>query len=209
MPEPDQPKTYAVYMNSNSPINPSMQNPPTDRYTPSTTANNYCPSVPISVYRELAAELQAAQAMLDSLNGQNKQLVKQNQKLRQEVEKVLQSSQHLQQVVDSLTPVTGVEMPRRQSIPSEPRPIPSIPKSAPSRLRVDVSPPHPKLDPPSSPYREGLVIEQEEPRSRHTSASEGHREVNGWVLIVAIVLIVLTAFGTGFLIVRPLLKNNR
>ncbi|MEQ9670553.1 hypothetical protein [Coleofasciculus sp. G2-EDA-02] len=195
-------------MNSNSPINPSMQNPPTDRYTPSTSANNYCPSVPISVYRELAAELQAAQAMLDSLNGQNQQLVKQNQKLRQEVEKVLQSSQHLQQVVDSLTPVTGAPMPRRQSIPSEPRPTPSIPKSAPSRVGVDVPPPH-NLEAPSSPYRETLVIEQQESRSRRTSASESYREVNGWVLILAIVLIVLTAFGTGFLIVRPLLKNNR
>lgn len=195
-------------MNSNSPINPSMQNPPTDRYTPSTSANNYCPSVPISVYRELAAELQAAQAMLDSLNGQNQQLVKQNQKLRQEVEKVLQSSQHLQQVVDSLTPVTGAHKPRRQSIPSEPRPAPSIPKSAPSRLGVDVPSPH-NLEAPSSPYRETLVIEQQESRSRRTSASESYREVNGWVLIVAIVLIVLTAFGTGFLIVRPLLKNNR
>ena len=195
-------------MNSNSPINPSMQNPPTDRYTPSTSANNYCPSVPISVYRELAAELQAAQAMLDSLNGQNQQLVKQNQKLRQEVEKVLQSTQHLQQVVDSLTPVTSAHTPQRHSIPSEPRPTPSIPKSAPSRLKVDVPPPHPHLDASTSPYRESVVIE-EESRSRRTSASEGYREVNGWVLIVAIMLIVLTAFGTGFLIVRPLLNNNR
>ncbi|MEQ8540151.1 MAG: hypothetical protein RIB93_22195 [Coleofasciculus sp. D1-CHI-01] len=202
-------------MYSNSPINPSMQNPPTDRYTPSTPVNNYCPSVPISVYRELAAELQAAQAMLDSLNGQNKQLVKQNQKLRQEVEKVLQSSQHLQQVVDSLTPVTGVEMPRRQSIPSESHPMPSIPKSpkspksAPSRVGVEVPLPHPRLDPLSSPYRESFVIEQEDSRSRRTSASESHREVNGWFLVLAIVLIVLSAFGAGFLIVRPLLNNNR
>ncbi|MEQ8972182.1 MAG: hypothetical protein RIE73_17525 [Coleofasciculus sp. C1-SOL-03] len=199
-------------MNSNSPINPSMQNPPTDRYTPSTAANTYCPSVPISVYRELAAELQAAQAMLDSLNGQNKQLVKQNQKLRQEVEKVLQSTQHLQQVVDSLTPVTRGEMPRRQSIPSEPHPTPSIPKSpksAPSRVGVEVPPPHPQLDPLSSPYRESFVIEQEDSRSRRTSASEGHREVNGWFLVLAIVLIVLSAFGAGFLIVRPLLNDNR
>ncbi|MEQ8996317.1 MAG: hypothetical protein RID53_07405 [Coleofasciculus sp. B1-GNL1-01] len=199
-------------MNSNPPINPSMQNPPTDRYSPSTAANTYCPSVPISVYRELAAELQAAQAMLDSLNGQNKQLVKQNQKLRQEVEKVLQSSQHLQQVVDSLTPVTGVEMPRRQSIPSASHPTPSIPKSpksAPSRVGVEVPPPHPQLDPLSSPYRESFVIEQGDSRSRRTSASEGHREVNGWFLVLAIVLIVLSAFGAGFLIVRPLLNNNR
>lgn len=197
-------------MNSNSPINPSMQNPPTDRYTPSTSAQNYCPSVPISVYRELAAELQAAQAMLDSLNGQNQQLIQQNQKLRQEVEKVLQSSQHLQQVMDSLTPVTSAQRPRRQSVPLESRPASSIPKSAAAGMKVEGSASHPlELDASFSPYRDTLVIEQDDARYRRTAASESHREVNGWVLIVAIVLIVLTAFGTGFLIVRPLLKNNR
>jgi hypothetical protein len=52
-----------------------------------------------------------------------------------------------------------------------------------------------------------VVIEQEE-RPRRTSHSEGFSDVSGWMLLVAILLIVLTAFGTGFLIVRPLLNNN-
>lgn len=194
-------------MTSNSRINSSMQNPPTDRYTPQTPTNAYCPSVPISVYRELAAELQTAQAMLDSLSTQNQQLVKQNQQLRQEVERVLKSAQHLQQVVDSFTPVAGVEVPRRQPMmSSEPRS--ATPRSATSMPVVEFPPPHQKSDSASSPYRETLVIEQEETRSRRTSSSEGFSEVSGWFLIIAIVLIVLTAFGTGFLIVRPLLNNT-
>src|ERR671932_193136 len=111
-------------MNSNSRNNHSMQNPPTDRYTPPTPANKYSPSVPISVYRELAAELQTAQAMLDSLKAQNQQLVKQNQQLRQEVEKVVQSAQHLQQIVASFGSVGGIEVPRsRPVMQSEPRPV--------------------------------------------------------------------------------------
>lgn len=198
-------------MTSNFRSNPPMQNPSTDRYTQSTPANPYCPSVPISVYRELAAELQAAQAMLDSLNGQNQQLVKQNQQLRQEVENVLKSAQHLQQVVDSFSPVSGVEIPRRKSgMPSEARlgTTTSTHRATANVPVVEFSPPHQAPESSASPYRETLVIEQEDTRSRRTSSSDGFSEVNGWFLIVAIVLIVLTAFGTGFLIVRPLLNNN-
>ena len=189
-----------------------MQNPPTDRYTPPTQTNAYCPSVPISVYRELAAELQAAQAMLDSINAQNQQLVKQNQQLQQEVEKVLQSAQHLQQVVASFTPVAGAQVPRRKPMmQSEPRQANAAPppRGAANMPVGDFSPPHPKSDPVSSPYRETLVIEQDDTRYRRSSGSDGVSEVNGWFLILAIVLIVLTAFGAGFWMVRPMLKNNR
>jgi hypothetical protein len=174
-----------------------MQNPPTDRYKPPTSTSKYSPSVPISVYRELAAELQAAQTMVDSLKAQNQQLVKQNQQLRQEVEKVVQSAQHLQQIVYSLGTVSGVEVPQpRPVMQPEPRPVAPPP------------PPPPQPEPPYSPYGETLVIEQEETRSRRTSVSEGISDVSGWLLVVAILLIVLTAFGTGFLIVKPLLNNN-
>ena len=191
-----------------------MQNPPTDRYTSASQANAYCPSVPISVYRELAAELQAAQAMLDSLNAQNQQLVKQNQQLRQEVEKVLQSAQHLQDVVGSFVPLggTGTETPRRKPIiQPEPRSAASTspPRSSANVPVTEFSPPHPKSEPVSSPYRETLVIEQDDTRYRRSSSQDGVSEVNGWFLILAIVLIVLTAFGAGFWMVRPMLKNNR
>lgn len=41
--------------------------------------------------------------------------------------------------------------------------------------------------------------------SRQQNKSE---EINGWVLAIAIVIIILTAFTSGFLLVRPLLNNN-
>ncbi len=61
-----------------------MRSTTTSNKTPNTNYT-YSPSVPISVYRELAAELQAAEALLDSLNAQNQHLAKHNQKLRQEI----------------------------------------------------------------------------------------------------------------------------
>jgi hypothetical protein len=198
-------------MTTNPRIDFSMQNPSSDRYTPTTQANKYSPSVPISVYRELAAELQNAQSQVNSLKAQNQQLLKQNQQLRQEVEKVVHSAQRLQQVVESFGTDSRVEVPRPKPVMQpEPRlvPPPAPPRPAPSVPVVEFPPPqeHPEHD--FSPYGETLVIEQEDTRSRRPRQSEGFSEVSGWMLVVAILLIVLTAFGTGFLIVRPLLQNQ-
>ena len=189
-----------------------MPNPQTDRYAPPTAANPYRASVPISVYRELAAELQATQAMMDSLNAQNQQLVQQNQQLRQEVAKVLQSTENLQKVFTSLDSVSQVgEVPSSKALRQpEPHPAPPAPQpQAKASFPPDeLPPPRQQPEPPRSSYRDTLVIEQEERRPRPTPQSERVSEVSGWWLIVAILLIVLTAFGTGFLIVRPLLNND-
>jgi FtsZ-binding cell division protein ZapB len=213
-----------------------MQTPPTDHYSQK-PSNPYSPSVPISVYRELAAELQQAREMVDSLKSQNQQLVKQNQQLQQQVEKVVQSAQHLQQIVASFGPGNDAQMPRFQSpIPPEPRvsrpqpPIPPesrMPRPQPSlspepRAAAASPPPPPKAanspedfvpppqnpEPVPSPYGETVVIEQEDSRSRRTPSSETPGEINGWVLIIAILLVVLTAFGTGLIVVRMMFNNN-
>src|ERR687886_3054711 len=186
-----------------------MQTPPTDRYNQK-PSNPYSPSVPISVYRELAAELQESRDIVESLKSQNQQLVKQNQQLRQQVEKVVQSAQHLQQIVASFGSVSDAEVPRPQpTMPPEPRfvaPPPPPPRAA--SIPEEFAPPPHNPEPVPPPYTETLVIEQEDSRSHRSPSSEGLSDVSGWMLLVAILLIVLTAFGTGFLIVRPLLNNN-
>lgn len=212
-----------------------MQTPPTDHYSQK-PSNPYSPSVPISVYRELAAELQQAREMVDSLNSQNQQLVKQNQQLRQQVEKVVQSAQHLQQIVGSFGSVNEADVPRPQPpiapepriprpqspIPPEsriPRPqspiapeprsaAPSPPPPRAASLPEDFAPPPQNPEPIPSPYRETVVIEQEDSRSRRTPSSESPGEINGWVLVIAILLVVLTAFGTGLIVVRMMFNNK-
>lgn len=195
-------------------INPAMQNPSTDRYSMPTSATKYSPSVPISVYRELAAELQAAQTTVDSLKSQNQQLVKQNQQLQQQVEKVVHSAQHLQQIVSSFSgaATNQVEIPRSKPV-RQPEPQPMAPPQPlhhhDPRESVIEFPASFQDEPEFSPYAETVVIEQEDTRIRRPVVSESVADVNGWMLIIAILLIVLTAFGTGFLIVRPLLNNNK
>ncbi|NES17412.1 MAG: hypothetical protein F6K41_00120 [Symploca sp. SIO3E6] len=189
-----------------------MPNLQTDHYAPATAANSYRASVPISVYRELAAELQATQAMMDSINAQNQQLVQQNQQLRQEVTKVLQSTENLQKVFTSLDSANQVREVPSSRVVRKPEPRPAPPKPKPQATTNfppnELPPPSQQPEPPRSPYKETLVIEQEERRPRSKPQSEGVSEVSGWWLIVAILLIVLTAFGTGFLIIRPLLNND-
>ncbi|MBW4617337.1 MAG: bZIP transcription factor [Desmonostoc vinosum HA7617-LM4] len=188
------------------------------RNSPNTQA--YSPSVPISVYRELAAELQATQTRLNALTAQNQQLVQENQLLRQEITKVVQSFIHLQDFVDyKTTPsnhqashtAAGVKSVAKQPVtPARPRqqasrPRPPVAPKAPSKnnRRQDFSVPVMEMYPMSEP----MFIEEQEVRYYPTTES-GSRELSGWGLIITILLIMLTAFGAGYLVVRPLFEHQ-
>lgn len=177
-----------------------------------TSAGNNARSVPISIYRELAAELQATRVMLESLNNQNQQLYEQNQQLRREIEKVVHSAIYLKQVADASTP--GIrqqdfihpEM-RSESIDISylrqlnKRPYPNSPVNPPA-LGVEAFDDGEPLMPI---FQEKLVTEQVQGRYRRNSQLDRNSEINGWWLTLAIVLIVVTAFGAGYLFMRPLL----
>lgn len=170
----------------------TIHNPPKATHTQST-------SVPLSVYRHLAAELQATEARLNSLNAQNKQLVTENQYLRQEIEKTVQSVLQLQQSVDS-----AVSISRRYS-------------QATNNFRTEVQHPKSELLPMpeksfvvSLPTKEAglekVFTEQESVRYRRRFSTEHPKMSRRW-LAIAIVLTMVTAFGAGYLIVRPLLAR--
>ncbi|MFB2937376.1 hypothetical protein ACE1B6_19185 [Aerosakkonemataceae cyanobacterium BLCC-F154] len=177
-----------------------------------TSAGNNARSVPISIYRELAAELQATRVMLESLNNQNQQLYEQNQQLRREIEKVVHSAIYLKQVADASNP--GIR--QRDFIHPEMR-SESIDISYLRQLNK-----HPGQNSPINPptlgveafedneplipiFQEKLVTEQVQGRYRRNSQLDRNSEINGWWLTLAIVLIVVTAFGAGYLFMRPLL----
>ncbi len=162
-----------------------MQN--TDQYSSPVPSNSYRPAVPISVYRELAAELQAARAMLEVLNNQNQQLFQQNQQLRHEIDKVARATQNLQQFASAFPAVEAGQTPKLIN------PANSA-EHRPGFLGQQIGP-------------DGWILEQEEVRPRR-SINTKKPEVNNFVLLLAIVLIVITAFGTSFLIVRPLFERN-
>jgi hypothetical protein len=154
---------------------------------PSGTTNASRASVPISVYRELASELQATEAQLNALKTQNQQLLKQNQRLRQKAIELFVSAQHLQQLASSSNEY------------GEPFPPPAS-----SEVTEKFPAPQPI---PGASDSDNWVAEIEERPSRRPSQSESS-EVSAWVLGTAVGLIVLTALGLGFLAMRVVMKSN-
>ncbi len=63
----------------------------------------------MSVYRELAAELRANKAVIDSLNSRNQQLIQQNQRLKQEIHNVVQATLNLGQFAGVARQAPGSE----------------------------------------------------------------------------------------------------
>lgn len=208
-------------MTINTRIHNAKQNPQPE--TAKTPANNsgYCPSVPISVYRELAGELQTTQSQLDSVKSQNQRLLKQNQQLRQEIQTLINCVQHTQQVVYAFDSVNFSE------IPSPQPPIPQFKPEPPEPVEMEVenllqietetqeqTPPPPPVEEPELKKKAKAETpkkpkaEAKKKKDSQASKKENSSDVNGWLLGVAILLIVLTAFGTGFLIVRPLLNSS-
>lgn len=154
-----------------------------------TAAYTYSPSVPLSLYRELAVQLQAAEARLYSLNAQNQHLSQHNQQLHQEIEKAVQAVLHLQQITNYSPHSPGSGYSRQTRPPNS----------------HTVNGPVPIREP--SPVPKKIYIEQQEGRYRRRSQPETI-QVNGWSLAIAILLIIFTAFGAGYLIVRPLLQSR-
>ncbi len=198
-----------------------MQNTTLSDNTSPENSNSYSPSVPISLYREVTAELQAAQAMLDSLKTHNQQLVQQNQQLRREVETVVQVSQQLQQVVNSAQSVTQTGIPQMPSVkfnfnvePEPPAPVNSrVNSTIPQPPQTVAFPfPLPEPSPTAGPRPEilpdKLFTAVPETPYRVRSQPKKASDLSGLWLAIAIFLIVIAAFGGGYLVVRPLLKGK-
>lgn len=188
------------------------------------TTPTYPPSVPLSVYRELATELQTVQAKLDQLTTQNQHLVQENQLLRQEIIKAVQYLLQLQKVVE---PQGTSNTPSDRQVPHSATDVkhPTKPKAAEALPRQQVSRPRPQAKPevkasnsPRSdvslpvmemipPMAEPVLVQEQEVRFYRATEPEA-KEMNIWWLLLSILLIMLTAFSAGYLIVRPMFENQ-
>lgn len=186
-----------------------MQNPTVSSQS-STPANAYAPSVPISVYRELAAELQATKAMLDSINTQNQQLTQQNQVLRRELGRVVQVALQLQQVLgpSQSSPPPARDTAKEAAQAEAHRIAEQIRATTAQQVPSTPQPPVPPTPTVSTNSTDALFTEEGQPNSP-TPLTQTPKDLSGLWLLVVIVTIVITAFGAGFLFVRPLLQGNR
>jgi len=180
-----------------------MMRTPTDNLPKKTPIPHYSPSVPVSVYRELALELQAVQAKFDIATTHNQKLIQENQELRQEITKVIKGFAYLQKLVDSSV-LPGSHPPLYDHTPVT---------NTPQHLDTGASPPRknssntqqPAVSPPiiSAPT---LMAEKE---IRYYSNSESNlNNLSGWWLVLAIFLIILTGFSAGYFFVHPLFQHQ-
>ncbi len=256
---------------------------------------HYAPSVPMSVHRELAAELRANKAVIDSLNSRNQQLLDQNQRLKQEIHNVVQATLSLGQFAgvarqtahdefpsaiapDTLAKLVRAQGEARKVVPSDslsaqdmqpapyaqpapadyreqrapypqalqqgtaeirppaaaqkrvPRPIQPTSATVKSSERTPTSKRRPAQSTTQSAARKGASARKSGPRDIASAVGNpplpklfteqvgGHRstalestedkEISGIWLALSIILIVVTAFGAGFLIMKPLLNDR-
>ncbi|MGD1699671.1 hypothetical protein [Dapis sp. BLCC M229] len=195
-----------------------MQNISTSGKNGPLSENNYSPSVPISLYREATAELQAAQIKLESLKVHNEQLMQQNQKLRIEIEKVINSAVQLQEALNAAQSVTKVAQPQIPSFPHSQSSVNTVSSNyLSSGFTVDSpeisssSPSLPFTDPkPTEPDFPEHLFTEESDKSRYSRFSSATQvsNLNGIWLVVAVCLIVIAAFGAGYWVVRPILNQR-
>jgi hypothetical protein len=192
-----------------------------------TTPNYYPPSVPLSVYRELGAELQAVQTKLSVANQHNQRLVQENQELRQEITKVVKSFAYLQKLLDSSVLPDFPPTPNY----SNPNPPPVInrqqnfaratknPQHRPPQRQTQVTPnpiykhDYVEYSPPTVethyPVSESVLVEEEEVRYYQMGESESELNgLNGLWLVVVIVLIMLVGFSAGYFFIHPLFQQQ-
>jgi regulator of replication initiation timing len=188
--------------------------------TVSASKPSYTSSVPMSVFREVSTDLRGTQTELASMRRHNQQLLQQNQYLKLEMQRLAEQTQ---EVVDGFVEVENpVELLNRSMAESiaveesvepdyeshwnafEP-PLPEVP------MRMPVVKRRPQQTPGRSSQPKAVLGFLQEARARLAFPEQGSTiasELSGWKLTMLMVLIVLSAFGAGFLIVRPLMSNS-
>lgn len=172
----------------------------------------YSPSVPVSIYRELAAELQATKAMVDSLSAQNSHLHQQNHLLRQNIHQMVQVALQLGHHAGVAHPAE-VEMTYSTPSPNFQEAYPQAGYPQVELEPEEMMPSSPETPPaPPQRIRKGeiskLVTEQSGENRRYSLESSPSGSMSTLWLIVSIAIIILTAFGAGFLIMRPLINDR-
>ena len=173
-------------------------------------------SVPISLHRELCDELRQKTQELEVAHHKNQRLVAQNQQLRQELQRLVQQVMQTQQAVTQLT----------TDFPSQEVSSQEVSSQATIALPVDAS-----IDAPATTLRIASSVPTAPLPARRQAVQSVHdhsrpsndplttrlwnqtnvftQELQGWKMAIVMGLIVLSAFGAGFLIMRPFMARQQ
>lgn len=165
-------------------------------------------SVPISLYREVSAELQNSQALVNSLTLQNQQLSQQNQELQRQLDRIIQAVQEFQQTVQQSIPGSVSFPPSLLTPINSPGPQPHTNVESHEDFSTSESTlpfNFPEPEPTTPKIAEKLFTEEPQLPYRIRSQTKKATDLGGVWLAIAIMLIIVGAFGAGYWVVRPLL----
>jgi hypothetical protein len=197
-----------------------MRNPRTTAPT-SPTTSSYVSSVPMTIFREMSTDLQSTKNELTQTQRQNQQLLQQNQYLRLEMQRLAEQSQEVVntfldvenpvELLNRSLAVEAIEPDYQDQWNSFEPPLPQVPaRVKPTRKVVPHAQQrhtqiHIPLGNPQNPVLN--FIEETKERWNFHSQTTTATELSGWKMTLLMSLIILSAFGAGFLIVRPLMNN--
>lgn len=163
--------------------------------------NNYRPSVPIYVYRQLVEELESTKKDLDTLKNQNQQLITQNQQLQEEVTKIIASAQILQ---DLLQPKIEISEPKSSLQPDK---IVVETEKGSSTILLSNESSLPEVSSKKTPVEEHILeVEYTESTTIKDLVKKGG--LSGVSLILLISFLVLSCFVGSFFVAKLLVNNN-
>jgi hypothetical protein len=191
-------------------------------------------AVPVSLYRELCHELQAKNGEVNALQLKNQRILDENQQLRQELQRLVQMVMHTHHQVSRI-PSADKRLSEEILLEEQFQPtsasrsdtiekaLSAIKPSGSSNNLIaanNLQPRRPAAQAPSKSYtsqilnpppvREEWITGTHQPLAQRLFQQSATlaQDLRGWRLALIISLIILSAFGAGFLIVRPLLNQQ-
>jgi hypothetical protein len=180
-------------------------------------------AVPVSLYREICGELREKSGQVETLQLSNQRILQENKQLRQEIQRLVQMVMHTHHQV---TQISEFQTEPTTNLAETSHPAsdlnhftPAVPPSAtqpPTRQNRTQMPARSiaasTMVPFSTPVtykREDWITGTQEPLVQRlfNQTSAITQDLRGWKLAMVISLIIVSAFGTGFLIVRPLISQ--
>lgn len=185
-------------------------------------------AVPVSLYREICGELREKSGQVETLQLNNQRILQENQHLRQELQRLVQMVMHTHHQVTQISefqieptangtetfhPGSGLKGSTIPAVQPSAQPSAQPPTvfrrtPMPARTAIAASTMVPFSTATNKP--QDWITGTQEPLAQRlfNQTSAITQNLRGWRLALVISLIILSAFGAGFLIVRPLISHS-
>jgi hypothetical protein len=184
-------------------------------------------AVPVSLYRELCSELQEKNGEVNALTLKNQRILDENHQLRQELQRLVQMVMHTHHQVSQI-PSANIHLSGETFQPTSTESRSATIEKALAAIKPNskhiptnnlqprrsvaqpTSPTYTSQIQNPAPVREEWITGTHQPLAQRLfqQSATMAQDLRGWRLALIISLIILSAFGAGFLIVRPLLNQQ-